>query len=99
MVDDSELTFVFGTIDGTDKYLVASDLLEQLQADGPGIAKYHFIANKLDAATRDQAKGKLNNAIKSILLAANEISEDEHATAKQLRYVLDSWLYQLQRRL
>lgn len=99
MVDDSELTYVLGNLDGPSKYQVASDLLQQLETDGPGIAKYQFIAKKLDAAVRDQAKGKLNNAIKSILSAADEISEEEHTVANQLRFALDAWLYQLQRRL
>ncbi|GAA0847901.1 hypothetical protein GCM10009113_25040 [Marinobacter szutsaonensis] len=99
MVDNRELIFSLGTIDGRDKYQLASVLLQELQAQGPGIAKYSFIAKKLDAARGDLDKGRVSNAMKSILLATDEIAQETYPTAVELRFVLDFWLYQLQRGL
>lgn len=99
MVDNRELSLVLGTIDSTTEYPLVSELLQQLQSQGPGIAKYSFIANKLDAAQDDLDKGQLNNAIKSILLAVAEIAKEDYSKSIELRLVLDAWLYQLQKRL
>lgn len=99
MVDDSEQTVSLGILDGRDKHQLASALLQELQAQGPGIAKYKFIGKKLDAAQGDLNRGRVGKAIKSVLLATDEIAQESYPTAVELRFVLDFWLYQLQRQL
>jgi len=99
MVDDSELNFSLGAIDGRHKHQQVSTMVQQLMAQGPGIANYRFIAKKLDHAQGHLNKAKVDNAVKSILLATDEIAQESYPTAVELRFLLDFWLYQLQRQL
>lgn len=99
MVDDSDKLIILGQLLDEQPDAVAGILLQQLEQQHPGDGKYDFIAGKIESAVREINKGKPDQAIKSLLLAVDEVAPGDNSLAIELRLLLDSWLYQLQRAL
>lgn len=97
MVKDSDFSLELGPVKDVLPFVEADELLQLLQAQYPKDKSYSFADKKIRAAESDIAKGKIDNAIKSLLLAADELAEKDNDLATSLRLIVDQLLYQLQR--
>lgn len=99
MTDNQELVLRLATIPAASPYQRALDLVEALKVDGMDIARYDYVANRLNAAQSDVNKGMYDNAIHSLLQATNEIAKEPSELAIETRLTIGEWLFLLQKQL
>ncbi len=99
MTDNQDLQALLAIIPTAPAYHRALDLMGELSANGSGVARYDFVTKRLNAAQSHINKGKLSNAIHSLLQAAAEIAKEPSEPAIAARLVIDEWLFELQQQL
>ncbi len=98
MVDDSEFGLAFAPIEVGMPLAESIGLAQSLLDQYPNDKDYRFIEKKIRSAEADIHKGKVENAITSLLLATEKLSGKDHPLSVDLRLSLGRALYQLQRR-
>ncbi len=99
ITDNRELRMILATIPSDSTYQRVQNVLDILQSQGPGIARYDFVQGRLDAAQADITKNKPDKAIHSLLQATEELAKEQYEQSVEARLIIGEWLYQLQREL
>ncbi len=95
--DDSDISLELGPIGYRLPFGSAEVVLQSLIDQYPGDKDYKFIDKKISSAKSDIENGKNDNAVKSLLLVADDLEKKEVALAADLRLIVGQLLYQLQR--
>ncbi|WP_373079240.1 putative Ig domain-containing protein [Zhongshania sp.] len=97
LVDSSEWRLELGPVGERLPFASAYNTVQLLTEQFPDDNRYQFIEKKITSAEADISNDKRDNAVKSLLLAADELADKDNALAIELRLLVDQILYQLQR--
>lgn len=97
MIDDAELGLALGPFEEGLSFRSAHSVLQILLDQYPRDKDYSFVDKKIRDAESDIQGGKVDGAIKSLLLAVARLMDKDHTQAAELRFAVDGLLYQLQR--
>ena len=97
LVDNSEWRLELGPVGERLPFASGYNTVQLLIEQFPDDNRYRFIDKKVASAEADISNARRDNAVKSLLLAADELGDKDNAIAIELRLLVDQILYQLQR--